>query len=88
MLVGTVVFQIFPEQLLYLFDAKENMLEIGIPALRIISISFVFVGVSMVLCSAFQALEYEKKSLIITLLETVIDPCTVNLGISAYSRLK
>lgn len=72
MLVGTVVFQIFPEQLLYLFDAKENMLEIGIPALRIISISFVFVGVSMVLCSAFQALEYEKKSLIITLLRQLL----------------
>ena len=39
-----------------MFDAKENMLSIGIPALRIISISFVFAGISIVLCSVFQAL--------------------------------
>lgn len=72
MAAGTVVFQLWPEQLLYLFDAKETMLEIGIPALRIISTSFVFVGISMVLCSAFQALEYEKMSLLITLLRQLV----------------
>ena len=56
MAIGTVVFQLFPTQLLYLFDAKEAMLSIGIPALRTISVSFVFAGISMVLCSVFQAL--------------------------------
>ena len=41
MLVGLVVFQIFPVQLLEIFDASENMLGIGVPALRIISLSFI-----------------------------------------------
>lgn len=37
MALGMVIFQVFAEQFLLLFDASENMLEIGIPALRIIS---------------------------------------------------
>lgn len=69
---GTIVFQILPQQLLYLFDAKENMLEIGVPALRTISTSFIFAGVSMVLCSIFQALGHANKSLVITLLRQMI----------------
>ena len=72
MLVGTIIFQLIPKQLLYLFDAKENMLEIGIPALRLISTSFVFAGVSIVLCSVFQALGHERKSLVITLLRQLL----------------
>ena len=72
MIIGTIVFQLFPEQLLFLFDAKENMLEIGIPALKIISLSFVFAGISVVLCSIFQALAKAVDSLIITLLRQLI----------------
>lgn len=72
MVIGTLIFQLFPEQLLLLFDAKENMLEIGIPALKIISFSFVFAGISMVLCSIFQALAKANDSLIITLLRQLI----------------
>ncbi len=72
MAAGTVIFQLFPTQLLYLFDAKENMLAIGIPALRTISLSFVFAGVSMVLCSSFQALGAPNHSLAITLLRQML----------------
>ncbi len=72
MAIGTIIFQLFPKELLYLFDAKENMLAIGIPALRIISISFIFAGVSMVLCSVFQALGHANQSLYITLLRQLI----------------
>lgn len=72
MAIGTILFQLFPKELLYLFDAKENMLAIGIPALRIISISFIFAGVSMVLCSVFQALGHANQSLYITLLRQLI----------------
>lgn len=78
MILGTIVFQLFPEQLLYLFDAKADMLAIGIPALRTISLSFVFAGISMILCSVFQALDHGHNSLIITLLRQMIllVPCT------------
>lgn len=72
MILGTVVFELFPKELLYLFDAKENMLSIGIPALRIISISFVFAGISIVLCSVFQALGHANQSLLITLLRQLV----------------
>ena len=72
MIIGTIVFQLFPEQLLFLFDAKSNMLEIGIHALKIISLSFVFAGISVVLCSIFQALAKAVDSLIITLLRQLI----------------
>lgn len=72
MLAGTIVFQLFPQQLLYLFDANEAMLDIGIPALRIISISFLFAGVSLVLCSVFQAVDHGIKSLMVTLLRQMV----------------
>lgn len=72
MLVGTVAFELFPVDLLYLFDAKTNMLNIGIPALQIISISFVFAGISMVICAIFQAIDQANDSLFITLLRQLI----------------
>ena len=64
MLVGLAIFQIFPEQLLYLFDASENMMGIGVPALRIISLSFLFAGYCIVIGSVFQALGNGVYSLI------------------------
>ncbi len=72
MLLGTIVFQIFPKQLLLLFDAQQDMLSVGIPALRIISLSFLFAGISMVLCSAFQAMGNGILSLIVTLVRQLI----------------
>ena len=38
MFLGVLLFQLFPAQLLGFFDASEHMLEIGVPALRIISL--------------------------------------------------
>lgn len=66
MLVGLIVFQIFPGQLLRLFDASEHMLEIGIPALRIISLSFIFAGYCIIVGSVFQALGNGVYSLIVS----------------------
>lgn len=56
MIIGVLVFQIIPEPLLKLFDASETMIQIGVPALRIISISFIFAGFCIACSSAFQAL--------------------------------
>ena len=56
MAVGLAIFQIFPAQLLGFFDASEHMLEIGVPALRIISLSFLFAGYCIIVGSVFQAL--------------------------------
>ncbi len=51
-LCGTLIFCALPKQLLQLFSASPEMLELGIPALRIISISFVFAAVT-ILCGYF-----------------------------------
>lgn len=67
MLVGVALFQFIPNVLLGLFDASENMLEIGVPALRVISLSFAFAGVSIVFSSCFQALGHGFLSMIMSI---------------------
>lgn len=52
--VGTVIFWCFPGQLLQLFSASSEMLLLGIPALRIISISFVMSAIT-ILCGYFSS---------------------------------
>ena len=51
-LCGTVIFWCFPGQLLQLFSASQEMLTLGIPALRIISVSFVMAAIT-ILCGYF-----------------------------------
>lgn len=72
MLSGTILFRLFPTELLSLFHADHDMLAIGIPALKTISLSFVFAGISMILSSSFQALDCPYASLVITLLRQLI----------------
>lgn len=72
MFVGMLVFQIFPETLLGLFDASEHMLEIGVPALRIISLCFVFAGFCIVSSSVFQALGNGIYSLIMSVARQLV----------------
>ena len=67
MAAGVAAFQIAPKQLLMLFDASEHMLEIGIPALRTISLSFIFAGFCIISSSMFQALGNGVYSLIMSM---------------------
>lgn len=55
MLICLAIFQFFPVTLLNLFNASPEMLEIGVPAMRIISISFLFAGFSIIVSTIFQA---------------------------------
>lgn len=64
MALGSIIMEIFPERILSLFNASEDMLSIGIPALRIISISYVFAAISIVASSTYQALGNGVLSLI------------------------
>ena len=66
MILGLLIFQFFPKQLLSLFSASEEMINIGVPALRTISISFLFAGYCIVLGSMFQALGRGVMSLIVS----------------------
>lgn len=67
MLLGLAIFQIFPKELLLMFDASADMLKIGIPALRITSLSFVFAGFCVMSSSVCQALGYSIYSLYISI---------------------
>lgn len=66
MLVGLAIFQLFTPQLLMIFNASDHLLEIGVPALRLISLSFLFAGYCIIVSSVFQALGNGVYSLIIS----------------------
>lgn len=66
MLVGLSVMEIFPHVLLGFFNASENMLAIGVPALRIICLSFVFAGYCIVAGTVFQALGNGVYSMLVS----------------------
>ena len=66
MAAGTVVFETRPVQLLRLFNASDEMLRIGVPALRIICLSFTVAGACIVMGSIFQAFSQSYYSLIIS----------------------
>lgn len=72
MLLGLIIFQVFPKQLLGMFNASGDMLAIGIPALRIISVSFIAAGFCIVTLSVLQALGQGLYSLITSISRQLI----------------
>ena len=72
MLVGLVVIQLFPADILVLFEASADMLAIGVPALRIISLCFVFAGFSIICSSTFQALGNGLLSMMISIVRQLL----------------
>lgn len=65
MCIGTLLFELIPEQLLSLFSASEEMLRIGVPALRIVGVHFPLAGCCIVMGSIFQAFSRSMNSLVI-----------------------
>ena len=72
MFLGLLAFQIMPVPLLHLFDASDHMIEIGVPALRIISIHFLLAGYGIIISSSFQALGNGFYSLIISAVRQLV----------------
>lgn len=72
MALGTFLFMIIPRQLLMIFNASENMLKIGIPALRIISFNFIPAAIGIVTSTAFQAMGKGTYSLIVSVLRQLV----------------
>lgn len=63
MIFGTTLMWAIPETMLKLFEASDNMLSIGVPALRIISLSFPIAGFNICLSSVFQSLGKSNYSM-------------------------
>ncbi len=72
MLIGLAVFNLIPESLLTLFDASETMIEIGVPALRTISISYLFAGFCIIFGTVFQALGSAFYSMVVSIARQLV----------------
>lgn len=72
MLLGLLLFQLAPRELLGIFSPSENMLAIGVPALRRISIHFLFAGFCIVAGSVCQALDRSIASLAVSVLRQLV----------------
>lgn len=72
MLVGLLILHIFPSKLLGFFNASDQLLAIGVPALRIISLSYVFAGFCIVSSSIFQAFGNGIFSMIVSILRQLV----------------
>ncbi|MEI3406462.1 MAG: MATE family efflux transporter [Christensenellales bacterium] len=82
MICGALIFQAIPDKLLMLFDASDEMLRVGVPALRIISLSFPLAGFGIGAGAVFQALGFSVYSMIISLIRqlVVLIPCAYLIG--------
>ena len=88
MVVGFTIFQLFPSTLLELFDASETMLAIGVPALRIISVSFLLAGFCIIAGSVFQAIGNPVYSLIVSVCRQMVVLLPVAWLLSRTGRLE
>lgn len=76
MLLGFLAFQLVPDVLLSMFvaegDTTGDLLTIGVPALRVISLSFLFAGFCIVCSSVFQALGHGVLSLVVSVVRQLV----------------
>lgn len=72
MCLGALIFNLIPDKLLMLFEASELMLEMGVPALRIISLHFLLAGFCIIGGSVFQALGKAVYSMINSICRQIV----------------
>ena len=89
MSIGTLAFETIPQILLGLFNASEELIQIGAPALRIIATHFPVAGYCIILGSVFQAMGKGTYSLINSLVRQVIVllPCAYLLSLTGNLNL-
>ena len=88
MILGTLIMQVFPDPLLLLFDASENMLGIGRVALRIISISFIAASLGIMFSAVFQSLGNGIYSMIVSFARQLIVLVPVAYLLSLTGKLE
>ena len=72
LLVGFIVFETIPAVLLGMFEASEEMLAIGVPALRIIGVHFLIAWFCIIAGSVFQALGNGVYSLVVSVARQLV----------------
>ena len=72
MLAASLAFLLFPRSLLTIFSSKKDLLQIGEYALRVISLSFVPSGITIVVTSHLQGIAKMKLSVFVIVLRQVV----------------
>jgi Na+-driven multidrug efflux pump len=65
-LVGTIIMEVFPAQLIGAFSPSEEMFALGVTALRILGITFTFGGVTVMISYALQGFARGVSSLVVS----------------------
>ena len=71
-LLMTLVYELAPATMLGLFSASDNMLAIGVPALRICALSMVFGALCVIFSSSYQSLGYSGLTLLVNVCRQVL----------------
>ena len=87
MLTGFLIFELLPKQLMALFNAEGGLMAMGIRALRIFSVSFVFAAFGIMMTTMFQSLGMGITALIMSLYApTYIDYAAGGVIVFPYGR--
>ena len=84
MAVGTLLFHVAPQEFLRMFQASDTMMAIGVPALRIISLSFVLAGFGIACSGAFQALGKSVYSMLVSMARQLVVLLPVAYGLAQF----
>ena len=71
MVVGTILYETVPALMLGVFSASAEMIAIGVPAFRIIGITTVLSGLTIMMSGVFQAMNHSNKALVISIVQAV-----------------
>ena len=72
MSIGTLLFQLFPQQIVSLFDSEGKITAEGIAAFRIISLHFPIAAASITISVTFQAIGHGIKSMFMSILRQLV----------------
>ena len=71
MLAGTALYETIPALLLRAFAATEEMLVIGVPAFRMIGITLMISGMTIMMSGVFQAMNFSERALAVSIVQAV-----------------
>ncbi|MBR0520707.1 MAG: MATE family efflux transporter [Spirochaetales bacterium] len=82
MSLGTLIFNLFPDALLGLFNASDSLKSLGEVALRLISLSFPLAAISIILGALFQAMGDGFYSMVVSVVRQlfILIPCAWLFG--------
>ncbi len=83
-----IILELFPGEVLKIFDASDHMLQIGIPAIRVLAVSYLLSISSLVFASALQGLSLGTRSMYLTMLRQAILPLIFALILSPFEKIE